>query len=515
MRRHRAVAHLLSLVFGLAVLNGHAADPSSPPRQEASAQVHQDTPRAEVEDESSAQQDQRATLLRQLQGSEMLGVANIPVAQTYLDELLRRIQAAGPQPVRPAQVVIRPKLSYNAATTASGLIIVDLGWLKTIDSEAELLALLAHEYGHVAAEHLGTKNQIGGLTHVGGLIARAVAMRNKVDNSLGISAAQGGWSALLKPNWSRKQEYEADAFALEITQQLGVPFVPGVRAFLDRIRSVEAQAASNAANTSSENQKPGTINQAISSLTRVTGLSQDHPSIEERIEQVQKLAEGRPRIRPRAGPDPWLQVRDSVAFKESEEEYILAARFMEAAIAKRPAETAEIAQQLAQRPKPFRTAAVQTIWASVQQDPQARMRLLKEAIGMPDVSNAAYQLLANLQRDQRRYEEGYATALAGLERFDSHSSLWPDMLAFQRTLLDLIEATPQNQKSTELNAFAVQIQTAMLALRARCLLDAEMSSACNQAALNAEQQRRLDTQEKARSDETARKLTNRMERLFR
>jgi hypothetical protein len=42
-----------------------------------------------------------------------------------------------------------------------------------------------------------------------------------------------------------------------------------------------------------------------------------------------------------------------------------------------------------------------------------------------------------------------------------------------------------------------------------------MSSACNQAALNAEQQRRLDTQEKARSDETARKLTNRMERLFR
>jgi Zn-dependent protease with chaperone function len=487
--RAAALAAALLLAGCKGTMPGAApADTAAAPSATASA------PSAE------AAPDPRAADLRQLQGLD-LGMARIPVAQAYLDNLLQRIQAAGPQPARPAQVLIRPKLSYNAATAASGLIIVDLGWLKSIESEAELTALLAHEYGHLVNDHLGSKNQVGSATHYGLMVATALAARAKVDNTLTLSVVNSSWSSLLMPSWSRTQEYESDAFAVETTQAMGLPYVPSVRAFLERIQSVERAAGGPAKAVDGEGRP-------------LPKAEDDHPPIEERIARANRLVEGRPRMRPKGGPDAWRAVRDSAEFRAAEEEYVLAARYLEAVKARRGGDQQAVARAIDARPRPLRTAAAQTLLAWSQPDAARRMPMLEAALALPDASFMPYALLAQTQRDLGRLKDSHATLQAGLDRFDSPYQLWPDVIEFQRSTTERIDALPPAQKTLELSWFGTQLMAQMVALKARCVLNPEVSDACQWASLNAQQRQQQAAQQKAKDEKAARKIEQKVEGLF-
>lgn len=496
MRRATLAAAALALLAGC-----KATLPEAPAAAAAPAGDAASVPAAAPTDEAAT----RAADLRHLQSLD-LGLASIPAAQAYLDALLQRIQAAGPQPAKAAQVVIRPKLSYNAATTASGLIVVDLGWLKSIESDAELSALLAHEYGHLVRDHLGAKNQVGTATHYATLAAAVFAAKAKVNNSWSVSIVNSGWSSLLMPGWSRDQEYEADAFAVDATQALGLPFVPSVRAFLDRIQSVEKSAQpANAAPKPKANDG-----------STLPAASDDHPPIEERIARVQKQVEGRPRVRPRPqARDEWRAVRDSAEFQAAEAEYVLAARFFEAVKAGRNAELPALARQLDARPRPLRTAAAMTVQAWMAPDAPRKAALLEQAIAAPDASFMAYGLLAVTQRDPlQQWEASVATLQAGLERFDSPHQHWPDVIDFQRSLNERINAIPQQQRSLAQSMFSLKLASNIVVLKARCVLNPEVAEACDWASLSAQQkQARLQAQ-KDKDAAVANKVDQKIKGLF-
>ena len=449
----------------------------------------------------------RSSELKHLQ-SLGLGLADIPSVQAYLDALMQRIQEGGPKPVKFAKVLIRPRYTYNAATTRSGFIVVDLGWLKSIDTEAELSALLAHEYGHIWLEHLGTKNDVGTMTHFATLGAAVFAAKTKSNNYWSVNLLSSGWSGALLPNWSRTQEYEADQFAVETTQAMGHAFVPSVRAFLDRIQAVEKLAVRA---TLPIQGVPGPNKPAAAS-------SDDHPRIEERISRVQKLVENRPRVRPSARyNDGWRVARDSVIARASEEEYVLAGQYFEALGSGRMSEMNSVAQKLDKRSKPLRTAAAMTAvaWSLPMQDLGRRITLLKEATAAPDASFISFNMLAVLERDAaKEYERSTQTLQSALDRFDSPAQQLPEVIEFKRIVSEQIDGLPPAQRPMQLALFALQNSAGMIYLKAKCQLEPEVAEACDWASLNEPQKQvRLQAQ-KARDVATANKIEQKVKSLF-
>ena len=163
---------------------------------------------------------------------------------------------------------------------------------------------------------------------------------------------------------------------------------------------------------------------------------------------------------------------------------------------------------------PLRTAAAQTLLAWSQPDPARRMPLLEAALAMPDASFMPYALLAQTQRDLGRFKDSHATLQAGLDRFDSPYQLWPDVIEFQRSTTERIDALPPAQKTMELSWFGTQLMAQMVALKARCVLNPEVSDACQWASLNAQQRQQQAAQQKAKEEKAARKLEQKVDSLF-
>lgn len=428
-----------------------------------------------------------------------LGLVSIPKVQEYLNQLLARIQAAGPQPAVPARVLIRAKLSYNAATTPAGHIVIDLGWLKSLDSEAELAALIAHEYGHVVRDHLGLKNRLGATTHVAGVLGRAIGLATKSNNALSLKVAVSSWSDVLLPRWNRDQEFEADDMALQITQAMGYAFVPSVRAFLERVQSVEQQTT-------------------VPAGARKDGqpmLTDDHPPIQDRIARAQEAMRGRPRQRPSEGADGWLAVRNSEEFRAAEKEYILAIRVQDILKSGRHNELKSVLPEIAQLPLPPKSAAALTMMASIEPDPKRRLVWLEKAIELPDTAFMAYGILATTQRDGLgQYAAAIETLEAGLERFDTPRQLWPDVIEFQRITSERLDAVPKDRQTMEMALFMMKLRIKTTSLLAACTLNAEFAQACNLSAQNAQERRAAEAAQKAAEDALARKATQKIESLF-
>ncbi len=132
-------------------------------------------------------------------------------------EIQQRIEKKFFQMVANAQdehtyhLLFRKGLGANAFALPSGHIVVTDELIEMADHDEEVLAVLAHEIGHVIHEH--------GLRSV--LQSSAVALLlTAVTGDIG--AASGFAAAmpiiLLETNYSRKFELEADAYALEYMQ---------------------------------------------------------------------------------------------------------------------------------------------------------------------------------------------------------------------------------------------------------------------------------------------------------
>lgn len=464
-----------------------------------------DMARQSVVADNQTEQTNRLRLLNHLQSQDM-GLANLPEAQAYLNALLRRIQSMGPQPARFAQVLIRPRLSYNAATTPEGYIVVDLGWLKSIDNEAELAALLAHEYAHVVLDHMGTRNVVGAATHAATLLAAAYAKRTGSNNHLSVSLVQSGWSDVLMPNWSRPQEFEADLFSLETTQAMGYAYVPGVRAFLERIRSIERSAV-RAANPLAAAKQPG---------QETTQASTEHPPIDERIARLQQIVSSKPRARPtaQAGQDGWQAVKGASEFVAGEQEYLLSDAYFQALNGGKGTEANRIARLIAQRPTPLRTGAAKAAlaWAAPPQDLARRTALLQEAIMADDDSFLPYRLLAAIQRDQlRQYEAAAYTMTKAMARFESPPHLMPEALEFMRVTDERIEAMPPAQRPS---LFQLQNKAQLLLLSVQCAMRPEVSDACAWASLNDRQKAAKLQADKSRQDALSNSADRRIQKLL-
>lgn len=137
--------------------------------------------------------------------------------------LLASIQAKGTEM---GKISHRPNIEYhirvldspvvNAFAVPGGYIYLTRGILAQLNNEAELLGVLGHEMGHIAARHTASqqsKQQVGQLLLIGGILA------SKELQQYADYAMQGMQLLFLK--FSRDDEREADRLGVEYSSKIG------------------------------------------------------------------------------------------------------------------------------------------------------------------------------------------------------------------------------------------------------------------------------------------------------
>ena len=132
----------------------------------------------------------------------------------YINELGRStLEVAGPQFFDYHFFVINNK-ELNAFAAPSGLIFFHTGLIESLDSEGELVGVVAHEIGHVASRHLASRFSKGSVintaTTLGVLLGIAVG-GGALSEALISGSMAAGQSAYL--SFSRLDEEEADRLA--------------------------------------------------------------------------------------------------------------------------------------------------------------------------------------------------------------------------------------------------------------------------------------------------------------
>jgi len=191
-------------------------------------------------------------------------IVNNPELTAYLNRvgkrLLRSPEARNSGFTFTFEVVADP--AVNAYALPGGPMFINTGLLKTVDNEAQLAAVMAHEMSHVILRH-GT-NQASKVD----IIQIPLALAGKLTDSdtlagqltqLGIGV--GANSVLLK--FSRDHESQADLFGVHLMADAGYDPIQMAK-FFDKIKS---QDTADAISFLSDHPNPGNRSRAIRAET--------------------------------------------------------------------------------------------------------------------------------------------------------------------------------------------------------------------------------------------------------
>ncbi len=158
-------------------------------------------------------------------------VREAPTAEEKrLQDILDQLQAVEQTGLRPCRVHVVKEPTVNAVAIPGGNILVFSGLLKEVKSENELSMILAHELGHFAHhDHLRALGR-------GAILAFCSVLLFGADSSLTDFLMNALMTTDLKH--SRRQEIDADAFALDLLNQR-YGHVGGAADFFERLEQKE------------------------------------------------------------------------------------------------------------------------------------------------------------------------------------------------------------------------------------------------------------------------------------
>lgn len=174
--------------------------------------------------------------------------------------LLRFGQMAWPEDTDlPVNIVFRrsPTLGANALALPSGTVVVTDELVELAGNDLEIVAVLAHEAGHVHARH--------GMRSVIQSSVMSILVTWYVGDISGLAAAAP--TALLEAKYSRDLEDEADAFAAEALYLNGVP----VEFLIDILRRLDDEHGGG-------------------SNSLASAYLSSHPTTPERLERLRQFA---------------------------------------------------------------------------------------------------------------------------------------------------------------------------------------------------------------------------------
>lgn len=132
--------------------------------------------------------------------------------------------------------------TVNAFSCPGGYVLVTRGLLDACRSEAELAAVLAHECGHVAGEHVLREIKRAELVGAGLRIVASEAGGGELTAEVMRKIGEKGFDVLLNRGMDRKDEYDADARGCRIVGAAGYATAP----YGDFLARLEARMANDA-----------------------------------------------------------------------------------------------------------------------------------------------------------------------------------------------------------------------------------------------------------------------------
>lgn len=120
----------------------------------------------------------------------------------YLNSIVKCLQSFKKKPFD-YEIYILHSECPNAMALPGGVIIVTSGILKTMKSESELVAVLAHEMGHIEMSHCFDS------------VKYEILTKKILHNNLG-AIADFAWNLLIRHSFSKTQEDEADKYGFQL-----------------------------------------------------------------------------------------------------------------------------------------------------------------------------------------------------------------------------------------------------------------------------------------------------------
>lgn len=150
-------------------------------------------------------------------------VMDDPDITQYINEIGQRILAvAGPQYFDYHFFVISDK-EFNAFAAPSGLIFIHSGLIEAMNSEGELISVMAHECAHVTSRHISDRISKSAKTSIGtaALLIAGIAMGGGALSQALITGSMAA-NAAMNLKFSREDEEEADRLSYKWMQDLNV-----------------------------------------------------------------------------------------------------------------------------------------------------------------------------------------------------------------------------------------------------------------------------------------------------
>lgn len=144
-----------------------------------------------------------------------IGLYDDQAIQDYVNEVGRRVSAVSDLPGADFKFYVLDEEGINAFTTGCCRVYVNRGLLVSLNSEAELAAVLGHEIGHVTGRH-PQKQQTAGILAQVLAAGAAVATGSQAVSDLANLGAIAGFRG-----YGRSQEMEADRLGLTYFTRAG------------------------------------------------------------------------------------------------------------------------------------------------------------------------------------------------------------------------------------------------------------------------------------------------------
>ena len=161
-----------------------------------------------------------------------IGLYEDAQAQTYVSNLGKRLAAVSERPALPWTFQVVDDAAVNAFALPGGPIFVTRGIMVTLNSEAELAAVLGHEIGHVTAKHSVQQISRAQVAQIGLGVGSILS-----DRVASVAGLAGTGLSLLFLKYGRDAENQADAlgFKYALTSKYDVREAADVYRTLERV----------------------------------------------------------------------------------------------------------------------------------------------------------------------------------------------------------------------------------------------------------------------------------------
>lgn len=385
-----------------------------------------------------------------------LGLVEIPALSRYLNGILDRIKHEAKLANAPGKVYLTADSTPSAEASADGNIYVSISMLRNIENEDEIVALLAHEFGHVALGH--HDSDVWGNYQKQFQTAYAIATQLQSNAKAGQANAVLGkgqssnlqklqlvielTDKVLHPAWKRHQEEQADYFAIDVATRMGYSFGRGLKSLVEKITALEenTQKADNEAfqkrldaeMSAGKLDLGALLNQGMNQL--VGQLSRSHAEGKERIASAAEYHEVNYDDLPRPSPrtKSWEQVIKQTVVAAILDRYSLADEASRELGVGNVRKSLELARKAATAPAD-RHPYTLLMLARAQEangDRKGYDESVRRLGQLPEPVWAVYQMRAETELRGGRHDRAENLMEEGYTRFGHAPSLRPTMIGF-------------------------------------------------------------------------------------